>query len=214
MGTDLGGIIIFIICITYGLVLQHLTGRRQNTDALVKAFIAIFATGWAIHIVLFTWMAPESSRTLTDWLMIVYFSAQYTLEMFVAKTIAFKGMAGEILRESPLLFSALITTYYIAIITSALVIFHFVSRWAYGRRWLFRNKNIKAASEGSNHIFLGISKASILLIPCHRVVNAQGRLAPHFAFGGAGEQRRLLEAEGVRVDGGYVDLRLYQWRNQ
>ena len=50
--------------------------------------------------------------------------------------------------------------------------------------------------------------------PCHRVVNAQGRLAPHFAFGGADEQRRLLEAEGVRVDGGYVDLRLYQWRNQ
>ena len=52
------------------------------------------------------------------------------------------------------------------------------------------------------------------LIPCHRVVNARGRLAPHFAFGGADEQRRLLEAEGVRVDGGYVDLRLYQWRNQ
>ena len=23
------------------------------------------------------------------------------------------------------------------------------------------------------------------VIPCHRVVNAQGRLAPHFAFGGA-----------------------------
>ena len=52
------------------------------------------------------------------------------------------------------------------------------------------------------------------VIPCHRVVNAQGRLAPHFAFGGADEQRRLLEAEGVRADGGYVDLRLYQWRNQ
>lgn len=176
MGTDLGGIIIFIICITYGLVLQHLTGRRQNTDALVKAFIAIFATGWAIHIVLFTRMAPESSRTLTDWLMIVYFSAQYTLEMFVAKTIAFKGMAGEILRESPLLFSALITTYYIAIITSALVIFHFVSRWAYGRRWLFRNKNIKAASEGSNHIFLGISKASILLASDIRSTGCTGKI--------------------------------------
>ena len=52
------------------------------------------------------------------------------------------------------------------------------------------------------------------VIPCHRVVNAQGRLAPHFAFGGAGEQRRLLEAEGVVVDGEYVDLVRYQWRNQ
>ena len=38
------------------------------------------------------------------------------------------------------------------------------------------------------------------VIPCHRVVNAQGRLAPHFAFGGADEQ--------------YVDLVRYQWRNQ
>ena len=176
MGTDLGGIIIFIICITYGLVLQHLTGRRQNTDALVKAFIAIFATGWAIHIVLFTQMAPETSRTLTDWLMIVYFSAQYTLEMFVAKTIAFKGMAGEILKESPLLFSALITTYYIAIITSALVIFHFVSRWAYGRRWLLRRKNIRAASEGSSHIFLGVCKASILLASDIRSAGCDGKI--------------------------------------
>lgn len=51
------------------------------------------------------------------------------------------------------------------------------------------------------------------VIPCHRVVNARGRLAPHFAFGGAGEQRRLLEEEGVEVDGDRVDLSRFQWRN-
>lgn len=50
------------------------------------------------------------------------------------------------------------------------------------------------------------------VIPCHRVVNAKGRLAPGFAFGGAGEQRRLLEAEGVEVNDGYVDLKKYQFR--
>lgn len=34
-------------------------------------------------------------------------------------------------------------------------------------------------------------------VPCHRVVNKEGRLAPNFAFDGAREQRRRLEAEGV-----------------
>ena len=52
------------------------------------------------------------------------------------------------------------------------------------------------------------------VIPCHRVVNAQGRLAPHFAFGGVDEQRRLLESEGVEVSGEYVDLERFQWRNR
>lgn len=37
------------------------------------------------------------------------------------------------------------------------------------------------------------------IVPCHRVVNREGRLAPAFAFGGAGVQKSLLEAEGVEV---------------
>ena len=34
-------------------------------------------------------------------------------------------------------------------------------------------------------------------IPCHRVVNAQGKLSRSYAFGGIEAQRRLLESEGV-----------------
>ena len=34
-------------------------------------------------------------------------------------------------------------------------------------------------------------------IPCHRVVNAQGKLSRSYAFGGIDVQRRLLESEGV-----------------
>ena len=49
-------------------------------------------------------------------------------------------------------------------------------------------------------------------VPCHRVVNASGSLAPDFAFGGAQEQQRMLEAEGVVVKDGKVDLSVYQWR--
>ena len=31
------------------------------------------------------------------------------------------------------------------------------------------------------------------VVPCHRVVNREGRLAPAFAFGGQGVQKELLE---------------------
>ena len=44
-----------------------------------------------------------------------------------------------------------------------------------------------------------------------RVVNREGRLAPGFAFGGPGIQQELLEAEGVAVQDGYVDLTKYCW---
>lgn len=35
-------------------------------------------------------------------------------------------------------------------------------------------------------------------VPCHRVVFADGSLAPGYAFGGLDEQKKRLEAEGVK----------------
>lgn len=47
-------------------------------------------------------------------------------------------------------------------------------------------------------------------IPCHRVVNREGKVAPGYAFGGEGVQRQLLEAEGIVFDEkGIIDLRKY-----
>ncbi|MCR5775540.1 MAG: methylated-DNA--[protein]-cysteine S-methyltransferase [Lachnospiraceae bacterium] len=46
-------------------------------------------------------------------------------------------------------------------------------------------------------------------IPCYRVVNAKGELAGEFAFGGPGAQAKLLEAEGIEVTDGRVDLKRY-----
>lgn len=46
-------------------------------------------------------------------------------------------------------------------------------------------------------------------IPCYRVVNAKGELSGEFAFGGAGAQQKLLEAEGIEVVNGRVDLKKY-----
>ena len=47
-------------------------------------------------------------------------------------------------------------------------------------------------------------------IPCHRVVNREGRTAPGFAFGGEGVQRQLLEQEGILFESdGRIDLKRY-----
>ena len=51
------------------------------------------------------------------------------------------------------------------------------------------------------------------VIPCHRVVNREGRLAPAFAFGGPEIQAQLLESEGVEVGEDFVvDLGKYLWQ--
>ena len=48
------------------------------------------------------------------------------------------------------------------------------------------------------------------IIPCHRVVNREGKVADSFVFGGGSVQREMLEAEGVIFDAdGYVDLDKY-----
>lgn len=47
-------------------------------------------------------------------------------------------------------------------------------------------------------------------IPCHRVVNAQGRLSVNYAFGGLEEQKKRLIEEGVKVIDNRVDLRKYR----
>lgn len=44
-------------------------------------------------------------------------------------------------------------------------------------------------------------------IPCHRVVNREGRVATGFVFGGGETQRKLLEKEGVIFElDGSIDL--------
>lgn len=51
------------------------------------------------------------------------------------------------------------------------------------------------------------------IIPCHRIVNRFGGLAPAFAFGGIEVQAELLRAEGVEVGvDNSVDLDKYRYR--
>ena len=49
-------------------------------------------------------------------------------------------------------------------------------------------------------------------VPCQRVVNRWGRLAPIYGWGGPEQQKRELEAEAVVVRPDLtVDLLVYQW---
>lgn len=58
------------------------------------------------------------------------------------------------------------------------------------------------------HLLCGAE--SSVHLPCHRVVNAQGRTAPVW-----NDQRRLLEAEGVPFKpNGCVDMKQAQWNYQ
>lgn len=50
-------------------------------------------------------------------------------------------------------------------------------------------------------------------VPCHRVVDRNGRLSKNFAFGGADSQRRMLEAEGIIFnEKGIIELSSCLWK--
>ena len=50
------------------------------------------------------------------------------------------------------------------------------------------------------------------VIPCHGIVDRNGRLSTAFAFGGVNMQAELLKREGVEVTDLHVDLSKYRWR--
>jgi alkylated DNA nucleotide flippase Atl1 len=50
-------------------------------------------------------------------------------------------------------------------------------------------------------------------VPCHRVVNRQGKLARNFgAKGKIKTQAKRLKQEGVKISNNRVDLNQYLWR--
>lgn len=50
-------------------------------------------------------------------------------------------------------------------------------------------------------------------VPCHRVVNGKGKVAQNYAFGGGGQQKKRLVAEGVVFKGAVcVDLKQCLWQ--
>ena len=50
--------------------------------------------------------------------------------------------------------------------------------------------------------------------PCYKVVSAAGALTDNYPFGGIRGQQKLLEAEGIAVINGRVDLATCQWQDE
>lgn len=51
-----------------------------------------------------------------------------------------------------------------------------------------------------------------LSLPCHRVVNKQGKLSPSYVFGHEDFQRAVLEAEGVTFNAkGCINMDKHLW---
>jgi len=75
-----------------------------------------------------------------------------------------------------------------------------IARYLGDRRWARAVGNILHANPDGEKI------------PCYKVVNSAGKLSESYAFGGLVSQKQRLEAEGIPVTGGRVDLRKYQFR--
>lgn len=50
--------------------------------------------------------------------------------------------------------------------------------------------------------------------PCYKVVNSKGEVSLAYAFGGAEEQKRRLEEDGITVENGRVNLKLYGYNGK
>lgn len=90
--------------------------------------------------------------------------------------------------------------------------------------WVARIPRGKVATYGQIARWSGIPRSaravvwamraasSALRLPCHRVVNRAGVLAPDYVFGSKEQQRALLEREGVQfLPDGRIDLAHSLW---
>lgn len=79
----------------------------------------------------------------------------------------------------------------------------------YGR--IAKLAGVKSARPVGN--WLHTHKQPISIVPCHRVVNSQGKLAKNFGSKGKIKtQKKRLENEGVIVKDFQVDLEKYLWK--
>lgn len=158
-------LLLIIICIlivsilsVYAVILHRIIGKNRDTDGLLWAFGIIATIGFIFHMVLFSVVTKAGFHEVTDISSMLIFSLQYSLEMFLANTIIFKGEVMAVLKEVPVLFYIYVPVYGMAVITSCMAVFHFISRWLYSSTWLRSHRD--DATKGNAHIFIGCNSAS------------------------------------------------------
>lgn len=126
--TDILGIFIPIVLITYGVVLHRIIGKNRDSDKFLWAFGAVAIIGVVIHMIIFHYVTKTGFTEFCDVTSRVLFSLQHSLEMFIGNTIIFKGEVMSALKGCPILFFIYTPIYGMAVITSCFAIFHFLSR--------------------------------------------------------------------------------------
>ncbi len=156
--TYLPSIVTSIILVAYAILLYHITGRNRSSDKLIGAFTLVAFLGIVYHFWLFSMLTQTAFVKYDNFISRLLFSVQYSLEMFLANTIIFKGEVIRPLEEHTFMFQCYLTLYGMAILTSGFSIFHFLSRRLYNWFWLtFHKSTIKT------HIFIGVNDASLWL---------------------------------------------------
>lgn len=149
--------ITILILIVYAVILYRITGKNRDSDKLLGAFISIALLGIVYHMFLFGCVTCHSFSQFDSGISRILFSIQYSLEMFIANTIIFKGEVVDAMRQNPILFYLYVPIYGMAVMTSGFAIFHFLSRRLHNWFWLTFNK---PDSKNKAHIFIGINSAS------------------------------------------------------
>ena len=155
------GSVIFCILAAYAALLYQITGRDRGGDGLVWSFMSVALTGFVYHMYLFSFIAECGYVQFDNVLSEMLFSAQYSLEMFIANTIIFRGEVVSTLRDYPYLFYVYLPIYGMALLTSGFAIFHFLSRKLYN--WLWLTFHRRSAKRRKYHIFIGVNNQSCTL---------------------------------------------------
>lgn len=151
--------VVICLLLLYAVLLYNITGKNRNAGKLLWAFGIIASLGFVFHMILFCEVTRNGFGEFNDPVSRVLFSIQYSLEMFLANTIMFKGEVMDALKDNTSLFYIFVPLYGAALLTSGFTIFHFLSRRLYTWFWLTTHKQKGQKA----HIFVGINKASEFL---------------------------------------------------
>ena len=160
MNEILYSIVLSVILAVYFVFLYKNTGRRRDSKVMGSSVAAIFAAGLLLHLVIY-YRTAVARESLYDLVTILYYSIQHSLKMFLGNTPIYR-MLGDI-KDMPVFYQLYVLVFYMAVLTSGFLIFNFLSRSLYTRRWLKKRKNREQASKGGNSIFLGVNRYAELL---------------------------------------------------
>lgn len=173
MNVNVFSIVLALVLALYFVFLYKKTGHMRNSKILPRAVAVIFSAGVILHFVIY-YKTAVSRGSLYDMVTIVYYSVLHSFKMFMGNTPIYR-MLGDF-KNMPFLYQCFVTVFYMSLVTSAFLVFNFLSRSLYTRRWLKKHRNRIQAGKGGNSIFLGVNRyAEILAGNIRRDMRSDGK---------------------------------------